>query len=1449
MQTPDWMISDAGERLFRAAKARLYRLRDAGYVTYINGSSASAAGKRAGSSTAKGPSKKRKLPRGAVTGLTGDDDEDEDNNDDNNSSSAKAKGSKASSRRRKTVSTAPTDASDDEEVVVVDEVEDASSSAAGSSSGGDGACELDPTVSAHLHRSLHALSVLERTLHFDPRTGAGLKQVDMEVVLEANPKWDLLGQVAEEVAQAWEAMHGTSTAASSSSSTAAASAGSGGGTDGVTSSSSSSSSALLQTFSPGCGVLIAVKDDRSGYQVRDVLVSLHRRKYATADAAASFLPWVGAGGAGAGLLKTAFSRYLRKQAARTRGLRDGIMRSLHLVSPPPHGIPFLSALAKPGAFSLEERELLIAAEVPGWPDAAQAPSSSSSSATAASSGARLLQPIPASFIASLGVRLDSGAPKPAAASLEAGAKDGGEKDAAPAAPAPSSIPGAALSRPFVNHDMRLLWKAAALASREERRVMEDYHSRLLAWYGAVTCGSGGIASGAASTATGEDDAVTSSSSSAAAGATESAATASTPPRPTANAATLSSATLSSSAAVGLRPPAVDLTTSPGPPAPPPGYRYPFTAGATDVSIDAGSRLDETLSAALALAATQTQGLRGFASGSGDCDDNDDDEVVEVLPSTGADGTAAGGSKHTKSAAASADLLETDVREMARDLLGKEKAQRLERQKKIAAGESSASGSGSSSGKSANRVVFAQAPAAVSSSGSSAAAAADGALVIDSDDEEDEGDSDDSDDGSSSGEEENDGAAEKGSKSDGDIVIEDAAQASASSGMPAASSTAGADTATGALSRAPSLDISFANINSGGAYQQRPGYQRSGTGKNSNGVSAGNQGKKKRKGGKDEVAEIVTGLYKGSAKLIKGGGDTKAKRDKDGKKKAAADASAAATGTSSAATSSPAAASPIASAGITLAPRLSTVIYPLTRMDGRACLLSDLRPTFIIQFDPDPQFTREIEVYRASQAAAAAAAAAKASASKSSAAASAGARSGGGSSSSPALPPLRLYMLTYINSTEEQKFLSAVRKEQKAFEKLIATKSHMAPPAPTGVPGGGSTTTDVTGAVVIRKGGKDAWGITWDQSKATVVANLGSSGGTAGALAAMTAGASDALITGSYRVNPATIRPLTVDIDTPDKGRRVVIVDQRELRAKLPMRLYTAGLEIVPITLEVGDFILSPEIAVERKSLPDLLGSLNSGRLYTQAEAMTRAYNTPVLAIEWDEDRPFALQPGSDVPTELEITNPLSKLVLLTLHFPTLRILWCRSPASTAVYFAALKQAHEEPDPAVAASIGSDGTILEKAAAAGAAAAAAVTAIGGAQVQAGSVASGAGSESATAAAEDDAAAAAGVAQEGAAAYSSSSSSSAAIVPASSDVAAPIATSATAAAAAPSDNYTALAMLSCLPGVNAVNVKALRARISCLADLPRLTEGELGAALGPGNAALLHHFLHARNAEAV
>lgn len=61
------------------------------------------------------------------------------------------------------------------------------------------------------------------------------------------------------------------------------------------------------------------------------------------------------------------------------------------------------------------------------------------------------------------------------------------------------------------------------------------------------------------------------------------------------------------------------------------------------------------------------------------------------------------------------------------------------------------------------------------------------------------------------------------------------------------------------------------------------------------------------------------------------------------------------------------------------------------------------------------------------------------------------------------------------------------------------------------------------------------------------------------------------------------------------------------------------------------------MCVERKSLSDLRQSFLSGRLYHQAEAMTKHYKTPILLIEFDRDKAFALQSSSEIGSDINVS--------------------------------------------------------------------------------------------------------------------------------------------------------------------------------------------------------------------
>lgn len=276
------------------------------------------------------------------------------------------------------------------------------------------------------------------------------------------------------------------------------------------------------------------------------------------------------------------------------------------------------------------------------------------------------------------------------------------------------------------------------------------------------------------------------------------------------------------------------------------------------------------------------------------------------------------------------------------------------------------------------------------------------------------------------------------------------------------------------------------------------------------------------------------------------------------------------------------------------------------------LLQEIKPRYIILFDPSVGFIRQIEVYRKMY---------------------------------PTLQ-VRLYFMLYAESSEEQRYLSSIRKEKDAFERLIKDKAGMVVPLRTG-PG--------------RDAEHDG------QLLRTISTRLG------GQLAAT-------------------------------RSVQRVVVDRRELRSALPSMLTEAGMEVVPVWLTVGDYVLAPEICIERKSLSDLVSSFSDGRLYTQMEIMSIHYKNPMLLIEYDEDREFSLQALLDTgggakpvtgPSASERAGPndldvQAKLVLLTITFKRLRILWSCSPTATAQIFRELKENREEPDVAHVAAVGVGG---------------------------------------------------------------------------------------------------------------------------------------------------------------
>ncbi|MCJ1352945.1 MAG: hypothetical protein MMC33_002929 [Icmadophila ericetorum] len=266
------------------------------------------------------------------------------------------------------------------------------------------------------------------------------------------------------------------------------------------------------------------------------------------------------------------------------------------------------------------------------------------------------------------------------------------------------------------------------------------------------------------------------------------------------------------------------------------------------------------------------------------------------------------------------------------------------------------------------------------------------------------------------------------------------------------------------------------------------------------------------------------------------------------------------------------------------------------------VLEEVRPRYVIMYEPDAAFIRRVEVYR----------------------------------SSHSDRNVKVYFMYYGGSVEEQRYLSAVRREKDAFTRLIREKGNMS----------------VT--LTLDKAPDDP------QEQFLRTVNTRIAGG--GRLAA-----------------------------TSEPPR--VVVDVREFRSSLPSLLHGRSMLVIPCMLTVGDYVLSPTICIERKSVQDLISSFKNGRLYNQAETMLQHYTHPMLLIEFNQDKAFTLDPFADHSFDRALSSAAkpsdlqSRLVLLTLAFPRLKVIWSSSPYQTAEIFEELKKSQDEPDPIKAVQIG------------------------------------------------------------------------------------------------------------------------------------------------------------------
>ncbi|OAK98359.1 DNA repair protein [Phaeosphaeriaceae sp. SRC1lsM3a] len=267
------------------------------------------------------------------------------------------------------------------------------------------------------------------------------------------------------------------------------------------------------------------------------------------------------------------------------------------------------------------------------------------------------------------------------------------------------------------------------------------------------------------------------------------------------------------------------------------------------------------------------------------------------------------------------------------------------------------------------------------------------------------------------------------------------------------------------------------------------------------------------------------------------------------------------------------------------------------------ILEETKPRYIVMYEPDAAFIRRVEVYR----------------------------------SSHTDRTVKVFFMYYGGSVEEQRYLSAVRREKDAFTRLIKERASM--------------------ALTLNTNSN----LAPEESFLRTI---------------------NTRIAGGGRLAASTEPPR-------------VVVDVREFRSSLPSLLHGRAMVIVPCMLTVGDYVLTPQICIERKSVRDLIGSFANGRLFNQVEAMMEHYKHPMLLIEFDQNKSFTLEPFTDFSAPSNASGLAAapdlqgKIVMLTLAFPRLRIIWSSSPYQTAEIFNELKKQQDEPDPLKAVQLGLD----------------------------------------------------------------------------------------------------------------------------------------------------------------
>ncbi len=124
----------------------------------------------------------------------------------------------------------------------------------------------------------------------------------------------------------------------------------------------------------------------------------------------------------------------------------------------------------------------------------------------------------------------------------------------------------------------------------------------------------------------------------------------------------------------------------------------------------------------------------------------------------------------------------------------------------------------------------------------------------------------------------------------------------------------------------------------------------------------------------------------------------------------------------------------------------------------------------------------------------------------------------------------------------------------------------------------------------------------------------------------------------------------------------VVADERERASGVPAELSKLNVRVYFSKLPVADYVLNPEVAVERKSVRDLVSSVYDSRLFYQAAKISAAYAKPFLLVEGDSKEVESLAKN--------LKSFYGAIANVTMAYG-LRVLYTANPRETALAIAEL----------------------------------------------------------------------------------------------------------------------------------------------------------------------------------